>query len=265
MKQLDDFYTLLWQQYIAICPQALSIHHLFEREGEVLVNDHVAFRTFANSPISIDNLEPEIFALGYQYFDSYQFKEKKLTARCYVHTDTPTKIFISQLHWHELNAGAQHIINKLIKSITVETQPTLCSGRLWLLPSYQDYLTLLAQSEYAAWLTIWGLRANHFTLFINRLKIYTDLSEVVDLLLRHDYKLNSTGGIIKGNKEQLLIQASTLADKQKVKFDDGLEQLITTCYYEFAERFEQTDGELFQGFVTTNADKIFESTDMSKV
>jgi len=262
MKQLNDFYTTLWQQYIAICPQALSIHHLFEREGEVLVNDHVAFRTFANSPISLDYLEPEILALGYQYFDSYQFKEKKLTARCYIHANSPTKIFISQFHWHELSSDGQRIIKKLIKSINAEILPRLSSGRLWLLPSYQDYLTLLDQSEYAAWLSIWGLRANHFTLFINKLKKYTSISNVVELLLLHHYKLNSSGGIIKGKKEQLLIQASTLADKQTVKFDDGTEQLVSTCYYEFAERFKQADGKLYQGFIAANADKIFESTDM---
>ena len=71
MAQLSNFYRTLWQQYLVICPQALSIHKLFEREGEMLVNDHVAFRTFANSPISIDYLESEILSLGYQFFDSY--------------------------------------------------------------------------------------------------------------------------------------------------------------------------------------------------
>ena len=51
------------------------------------------------------------------------------------------------------------------------------------------------------------------------------------------------------------------SDKQSVDFKDAGKQEISSCYYEFAQRFKQKDGRLFQGFVPDSADKIFESTD----
>ena len=268
MSVLQNFYQELWQQYIEISPQALAIHHLFESEGETLVNDHVAFRTFSNSSISIDHLEEQVFCLGYQYLESYHFDVKKLNARCYVHPNSPTKIFISELLWHQLSGPAQVISDAFIKQIDKPTQTddklfktlSLNAGRVWSMPKYQDYLTLLEESEYAAWLSVWGLRANHFTIYVNYLKKYSELSQVVNLLQSRGYVLNSAGGVIKGSKEQLLIQSSTMADKSFVSFPDAGNQEVSTCYYEFAQRFNQKDGLLYQGFVPESADKIFEST-----
>ena len=264
MSSLDLFFNRLWQQYSAISPQALAIHRLFAGEGEVLVNDHIAFRTFANSDISIKHLEKEIFALGYQHLDSYHFAKKKLDARCYVHPKSPTKIFISELLWQSLSETSQGILEKLVKQISsaadTHSNSRLSSGRLWDLPSYAEYLSLLKESEYAAWLSVWGLRANHFTLFVNYFRKYQQLSQVVALLQEQGYRLNTAGGLIKGAEDDLLIQAATMADKQVVDFKDAGKQEISSCYYEFAQRFQQKDGRLFQGFVPDSADKIFEST-----
>ena len=266
MTELDLFFNKLWQQYSAICPQALAIHRLFASEGELLVNDHIAFRTFANSDISIKYLEKEIFALGYQHFDSYHFDKKKLDARCYVHAKSPTKIFVSELLWQSLSETSQSILDNIIKqanrAAAAHSNSRLSCGRLWDLPSYSQYQTLLKESEYAAWLSVWGIRANHFTLFVNYFKKYQQLPQVVALLQKQGYRLNTAGGVIKGVEDNLLIQAATMADKQAVDFKDAGKQVISTCYYEFAQRFKQKDGRLFQGFVPDSADKIFESTNI---
>jgi len=264
MNKRDVFFDRLWQQYSDISPQAVAIHRLFESEGETLVNDHIAFRTFANSKISIDHLESEIFAMGYQHLDSYHFENKKLDARCYLHNKSPTKIFISELLRENLSGKAQAILNNIILQADAASHSRLgsllSSGRLWELPSYADYLSLLDESEYAAWLSVWGLRANHFTLSVNHFKKYPQLSQVVELLQKQGYKLNKSGGVIKGTKNDLLIQAATMADKIEVEFQDAGKQEISSCYYEFAQRFKQKDGQLYQGFVPSSADKIFEST-----
>lgn len=277
MPVLDAFFTKLWQQYCVISPQAVDIHQLFESRGEALVNDHVAFRTFADSHIGIDILEDEVLALGYRHLDSYQFDVKKLDARCYVHDKSPTKIFISELRWSSLSAPSQVIIQDIIeqtkatlKSPLLEQSsrglsPLLSAGRLWQLPSYANYQTLAAESEYAAWLSVWGLRANHFTLFVNNLQNTPELSQVVALLQQQGYQLNDAGGIIKGTPSDLLIQAATMADTCVVDFKDAGEQMISSCYYEFAQRFNQEDGTLYQGFVPMSADKIFESTNMKSI
>ncbi|MCJ8351287.1 DUF1338 domain-containing protein [Moritella sp.] len=277
MSVLDTFFTKLWQQYSVISPQAVDIHQLFERRGEELVNDHVAFRTFADSHIGIDILEDEVLALGYRHLDSYQFDVKKLDARCYVHDKSPTKIFISELRWQSLSDASQVIIQDIIeqakatlKSPLLEQSsrgliPLLSAGRLWQLPSYADYQTLASESEYAAWLSVWGLRANHFTIFVNHLKSTPELTDVVALLQQQGYQLNEAGGVIKGAPSDLLIQASTMADTCIVNFNDAGEQAISSCYYEFAQRFNQENGALYQGFVPLSADKIFESTNMKSI
>jgi hypothetical protein len=62
---------------------------------------------------------------------------------------------------------------------------------------------------------------------------------------------------------QLLKQSSTMADIVSLEFAEGYRQ-VPACYYEFAERFEDTEGKLFSGFIAGSADKIFESTDFYK-
>ena len=277
MSVLDTFFTKLWQQYSVISPQAVDIHQLFERRGEELVNDHVAFRTFADSHIGIDILEDEVLALGYRHLDSYQFDVKKLDARCYVHDKSPTKIFISELRWQALSDASQVINQDIIEQAKATLKaplleqssrgliPLLSAGRLWQLPSYADYQTLASESEYAAWLSVWGLRANHFTIFVNHLKSTPELTDVVALLQQQGYQLNEAGGVIKGAPSDLLIQASTMADTCIVNFNDAGEQAISSCYYEFAQRFNQENGALYQGFVPLSADKIFESTNMKSI
>ena len=73
--------------------------------------------------------------------------------------------------------------------------------------------------------------------------------------------MNASGGEIKGTAEEYLRQSSILADKFEVQFEEGVKE-ITSCYYEFAYRYELPNGELFKGFIASSADKIFESTDM---
>ena len=275
MLALAQFLDKVWLQYSAANPQAVAIEQLFKSEGETPVNDHIAFRTFADSRISIDILEIELFALGYHLLDNYQFETKQLDARCYIHDQSPTKIFISELRWQQLSPAAQAVIVDLIEQTyvtlkspvldqnSVNISPLLTAGRLWRLPSYCQYRLLLAESEYAAWLSVWGLRANHFTVFVNMLNKYSRLEQVVALLQQQGYRLNQVGGIIKGTEHDLLIQAATLAGNCNVEFKDAGEQQVSGCYYEFAQRFKQADGMLYQGFVQESADKIFESTNSS--
>ncbi len=73
------------------------------------------------------------------------------------------------------------------------------------------------------------------------------------------FALNTSGGEIKGSPEVLLEQSSTLADDAKVQFSDG-EFAVPSCFYEFALRYLQPNGEIYTGFVAASADKIFEST-----
>lgn len=57
----------------------------------------------------------------------------------------------------------------------------------------------------------------------------------------------------------LLQQSSTMADIVSIKFHEGLFG-VPSCYYEFAQRYPDSNGQLYSGFIAKSADKIFEST-----
>ena len=50
--------------------------------------------------------------------------------------------------------------------------------------SYEEYHSLLVESEYAAWMAAFGFRPNHFTVFINALERIDSVEEVNDPLMR---------------------------------------------------------------------------------
>ena len=132
-------------------------------------------------------------------------------------------------------------------------------GSPWGKIKYPDYLSIVEESEYAAWLLVFGFRVNHFTVNVNLLKNFKDLISLNNYLKSNGISLNQAGGEIKGNPSEYLEQSSTLANKIKISFIDG-DYEIPSCYYEFAKRYPLPSGELFQGFVATSANKIFEST-----
>ena len=83
------------------------------------------------------------------------------------------------------------------------------------------YNSLAEESEYASWLYIWGFCPNHFTISVNHLENFSSLIEVNDLLKKNNFKLNISGGEIKGSKEELLEQSSILADEMPVFFGNS--------------------------------------------
>ena len=137
----------------------------------------------------------------------------------------------------------------------------MVSGRTWGTVSYKTYERLRSESEYGAWLYVYGFCANHFTINVNELESIADMQEMNLFLKTNSFKMNASGGEIKGNSDLMLEQSSILADKMEVEFVEG-EYLIPSCYYEFAKRYNQPNGELFRGFIANSADKIFESTDL---
>ncbi|MDO6486501.1 DUF1338 domain-containing protein [Colwellia sp. 6_MG-2023] len=254
----------IWQQYIAVTPSADKIHQLLG-DGKDVINDHVAYRTFDIEKVNLKKLANHLLAIGYTECGQYDFAAKKLTAKHYEHSDsTMPKVFISELRVKEFPEAIQAIIHSLVDQLPgdiSEQENFLYSGRPWKINS-TDYQTLLAESEYAAWLAAWGYRANHFTVSINHLKGYDCIMAVNDTLKAAGYKLNTTGGEIKGDPTVMLEQSSTLADKALVNFSDTTME-IPSCFYEFAKRYPKADGELYTGFVAASADKIFESTNAS--
>ncbi len=256
----------LWKEYSDINPSANNIHALLTAEGENIVNDHIAFRTYDIPGIDIKALSIPFLKAGYVDRGDYVFEAKRLRAKHYEHSTDKTapKVFISELITSDFSevvqATAQKIATATLAKINT-SEELIFALSSWGKISYHTYKQLLEESEYAAWMYVWGFRANHFTIFINYLEKYNSIEVLNNKLKEEGYTLNSSGGEIKGSKEQLLKQSSTLADIVKVDFAEGSYN-IPCCYYEFAERFENAPGKLYTGFIASSADKIFESTDM---
>lgn len=262
-----DIISNCWNGYKSITPSAEKIHSLLKAQGETVHNDHIAFRTFNDPKVNISILSKALLSAGYVEKGQYHFEQKKLNAKHFEHPDMDApKVFISELILEafspELNKTIKGTIGEIPEHI-IGSSELLYSGRLWENISFETYSVLLKESEYAAWLYVYGFCVNHFTININALKEIHSVQEINDFIVEHGFKLNVSGGEIKGSPELMLEQSSTLADKKEIDFIEG-KYTIPSCYYEFAKRYNQPNGELFQGFVAQSADKIFESTNNKK-
>jgi len=258
-------FNTLWNEYTQRNPEALKVYQLFSQKNSPIINDHIAFRTFNDPRVNVNVLAHFFEKMGYKACGEYHFQQKKLFAKHYEHADPlAPKVFISELLTEKFSQELQDIVKKCIDCIpdkTLKSETLLYSGVAWQPLSYHVYQSLLKESEYAAWMYAFGFCANHFTVNVNELKQFNELSEVNDFLLKNGFKLNTSGGMIKGTPEECLEQSSTLAEEIEVKFDEGSHK-IPSCYYEFAKRYKLANGELYTGFIAASADKIFESTDV---
>lgn len=255
----------LWQDYTQRNPQAKRIYDLFVSEGETIYNDHIALRTLSDPRINIDALAQPFIKNGYKQGGDYHFPNKKLYAKHFEHKSDSSAplVFISQLNMADVSDFVRDTLESCIEQIPYEiiSEPErlLLAQRPWLLPSYEIYKQLMQESEYAAWIYVHGYRANHFTISVNRLQKYDTLEKVNQFLKDHNFVLNDAGGEIKGTADDLLEQSSTMAEKIRLNFKEGVYE-VPSCYYEFARRYHDKNSRLYKGFVAASADKIFEST-----
>jgi Domain of unknown function (DUF1338) len=262
LAQLDSYMKTMWTDYIKMNPAAEKIYNLFSNSGEVLSNDHLALRTFKHPSLGIESLAKHFKKYGYKDCGEYFFNEKKLYAKHFEHPDKNIpKIFISELELDKMSPFVQetiaHCINQMKTGIT-DDESFVFSGRHWI-ANHATYLKIAKESEYASWVYAYGFRPNHFTVSINHLKNFSDLNRLNDFIKTNGFKLNASGGEIKGTPQELLEQSSTMAAEIQCEFADGVYS-IPGCYYEFAKRYPMANGELYQGFIAKSADKIFEST-----
>ena len=261
----QEIFNKLWVDYIAQNPEAKRVYDSIINEGETIENDHIAFRTFFDTRINVDVLARPFLEAGYEQKGYYIFEDKHLTAKHYEHKSLANApiVFISQLMTDNFSQKLQAIVKQCAARVPddlVFGNELLFAGNVWGPPSYETYEILRKESEYAAWLYVYGFVTNHFTVSINSLKKLNTIQKVNQFLKENGFLLNSSGGEIKGTPAELLEQSSTKAGLLHVEFVEGTFE-IPSCYYEFAFRYPDTDGKLYSGFIAKSADKIFESTD----
>lgn len=261
----ERLFTTLWNDYTKSNPHALAIYNLFTQQGEHVINDHIALRTFNDPRIGVDELGKIFTAYGYEENGEYEFPVKKLFAKHYEHEDLEApKVFISELLVDEFSPKLQATVRECVNKIPERlfgSEGLIYSGAIWQPLSYKTYQSLLEESEYAAWMYVFGFCANHFTVNANALKKFKGIQQINEFLQKNGFQLNTSGGAIKGTPEECLEQSSTLAGEVEVKFIEGTFK-IPSCYYEFAKRYPLPSGQMYTGFIAASADKIFESTDV---
>jgi len=259
--------------------------NIISNQSEI-VNDHIAFRTMGVEFLGIQSLEKIFLHHGYVKKDFYSFKTKKLNAFWYSHSDeNMPRIFISELKVNDLSENSRRIISKYTDQVTEDPVDKLdlsnanevinfLSNPLWSLPSLNDFNDLLKETEYGSWVIYNRYYLNHYTISVHELiDQYNTLEKFNAFVTKIGIKLNDSGGVIKESKDGLLLQSSSVANKVKASFTEG-SSLISGSYVEFAERrilpkysnvskikpIHRRDG-----FETSNADKIFESTYIKQI
>lgn len=257
--------------------------------AEDIENDHIAFRTLGLPHLGVACLERIFLHYGYRRMDRYEFPEKKLAAYWYAPpADHFPRIFISELKVESLSQEAKNIILRYAGKVDRDPLATVdlddasavdafLHASLWEVPHYWEYMALLQESEYAAWVIYNRYYLNHFTISVHNLRPgYDTIPDFNFFLERHGFKLNDAGGKFKMSADGLLWQSSTVSELVEARFADGDIHGIAGSYVEFAERkvlpaYEGLAPALIgrqhrrEGFEAANANKIFESTYTSQL
>lgn len=295
-----EVFKRLWAHYSQLVPVVPKLIQAFKERGEEWTEDHVAYRTLPGEFTGAHVLQGVFEALGYVRKDDYFFDAKQLKAFWLCppdvqgHTrDASPKIFVSELIPAKFSSEFQEVIRRLGSQVSAsplrrikqlreqvkagdqkaadqmirECVSLLTTYPSWSRPSLHDYEVLKKESEYASWTMLFGHQINHFTVSVHLLKSFEGIKPVADFLEK-DLKvpMNHVGGVVKGTPDLLLEQISTMAVDIDYEFQEGVEK-VPYGFVEFAYRYplagKKPDGQwqsYYQGFVTSNADKIFEST-----
>lgn len=260
---IRELFDDMWALYARINPQVVKVRELMEKhEGGSVKNDHIALRTFNHPRVNRNVIAQSFLDSGYTAVEDLKFEKKKLDATYYFHEDDDlTRVFISELKLEEFSPELQSTINRLVDEIpnkAIEQFDFCNSGAPWDMITQETYDALKSESEYAAWVATFGFIVNHFTISVTDCESFDNLEQVNSHLKENGYRINDSGGEIKGSVEQGLEQSSIMAEDVDVQFSPESADVVQIpgCYYEFALRHNG-----FDGFIAGSADKIFESTD----
>jgi hypothetical protein len=296
---LVHLWDRLWHRYRARVPHVAVYEQLVNRFHARFVNDHIAFRTFANQrPLTgISSLARIFEALGYRAAGLYTFEDKFLQAIHYQHPHPELpKLFVSELQVWRLPEAVQGVIERTLADHRPPPARQLLTGLHGLanasaLSDVPPWESLLADcveqveslpwsppeaeqlgavdgvSQYAAWVLVHGYNVNHFTSLINSHQVpeLADIERTVDRLREAGVPMKAE---IEGAPRSILRQTATAAAMVDVAvLRDGKPATMpwTYAYFELAERGETTDPATgqpcrFEGFLGAQATQLFEMT-----
>lgn len=283
-------FSQLWQRYRNRVPQVSALEDLLRERNEIWQEDHVAFRTLPGQHCGARILQDLFEQLGYSRQEDLYFEDKQLNAFWLAPPptedllQTAPKIFVSELIPHRFSAAFQEVLRRYTETVVasplaqwaglkgealIEAAVAYLKGRPWQRPSYRDYEILRAESEYAAWTLVFGNQVNHFTVSIYLMQRFGSLAQFNEFVGDQlGIPMNTSGGLIKGSAACGLEQSATLAAQLPILFQEGI-WTLPYAFVEFCWRHPRPGkiadaqwSSYYQGFVVSNADKIFDSTNV---
>jgi hypothetical protein len=232
---------VLWEAYARHVPYARTFERL---AGEQLKNDHVAFRSLDLEPIA------RVFErLGWERKARYDFADAHLNA-LYLGKPGHPRIFVSELRLDELSSRARQILAQLPEAEAAPATDDPRALAAWfrgpgLRPRERELLELEAESQYGAWLLLFGREVNHFTASVPDVALWQQRMKDAGIPMKDE---------LEGEPGAGLRQTATRAANRKVQLAEG-ERDWPYAYLEIAER---NGG--FDGFVAKQARQLFEMT-----
>jgi hypothetical protein len=236
---------LLWHRYAAHVPYARTFVQL---AGGQFRNDHVALRSLQRPGSGIELFAPVFERLGWKRAGAYDFPDARLDAIHLSHPAGLPRVFISELRGSELSPRAQQILSALPADEPPPTEVDALAD--WfrapaLVATESDLLELERESQYGAWLLLFGREVNHFTASVDDVEAWAQRMAAAGVPMK---------GEIEGEPGAGLRQTATRAAPRTVRTDRG-ERQWPYAYLEIAQR---SGG--FDGFVAKQARQLFEMT-----
>ena len=225
----------LWERYAAHVPYARTFVML---SGAELRNDHVAFRSLDLEPIA------RVFeGFGWKRAGRYDLPDAHLNAIHLSKAGQP-RVFVSELRVGELSPRAREILAQLPREPPFDGTPDWFRGP-GLRPSESELLELERESQYGAWLLLFGREVNHFTASVPDVALWQQRMRDAGIPMKDE---------IEGAPGAPLRQTATKAALRRVRLRD-VERDWPYAYLEIAERNAG-----FDGFIDTQARQLFEMT-----
>jgi hypothetical protein len=283
-------YAHTYQQMIEKAGGSIANDHIAFRTLRLIIdkNGH-------SIQLGIPYLAKIVEALGYHQAGEYHFPAQFLYARHYVHPEQDNyglpKLFISELIVDDLPKNLASLIKQTVQSgdfpidtdflqlestneqitnfdrQTLLTKLTHLFHRPWQPPQQSAVEQVNTVSQYGAWVMIHGYSVNHFTGYVNHQQTtkYPTIAQTIAGLTNLGVPMKSE---VEGSIESGLCQTATQAIIEQAWVKDQTGSLIQIpwpyAYYEIAERYQIKnsggDAVVFAGFLSTQAQKLFEMT-----